>query len=82
MPFIYKYQKINRVNDQTFRFELYFDSYKSFTDTNIFMEQETAKYKTKNLPNMLTKSSNNFKRISCGKQRNVVNFNILIKLYC
>ena len=64
MPFIYQYQETNKVNNQTFRSELYFNSYKSSTDKNIFMEQETAKDKTKSLPNLLTKSFNNFKRIS------------------
>ena len=32
MPFICKCQKKYKVNDKTFKFKLYFDSYKSFTD--------------------------------------------------
>ena len=32
MPFICKCQKIYKVNDKTFKFKLYFDSYKSSTD--------------------------------------------------
>ena len=32
MPFICKCQKVYKVNDKTFKFKLYFDSYKSSTD--------------------------------------------------
>ena len=32
MPFICKCQKIHKVNDKTFKIQLYFDSYKSSMD--------------------------------------------------
>ena len=60
MPFICKCQKIYKVNDKTFKIDLYFDSYKSSMDCQ--RNKKCKNYIQLNQLKMIKRTKNRLKR--------------------